>query len=270
MDGIREILNQGWIGTVIGFFGIVIGVILAYFFRPRARIAAQINTLQLLGRNSVLPTDIEFLFRGNNVPNVTMSRIAIWNKGNTTIRGDQIVGSDPLCIITSDESTILDTIILTRTRQVNAFACIAQQQKRNQVECRFDYLEPDDGALIQLIHTGNDKVEIKGSLRGIPKGVSVVGNPYKEKQQEQTRLSPRGSRRLALVFIVSGMLLIGYGTVVPLSNPEKGSEILDVGLALMLVGLIIFGAMRRMPPAQLSTEITSNESKRSFWSRWTK
>ncbi len=268
LDDIKHILNQNWIGTMVGFVGIVVGLIVAYSFKARSRIATQINTLQIVGHNSVLPKDIEFLFRGNKVPNVTMSRIAIWNMGNTIIKGDQIVDSDPLRIITSDDSTILDVQILARTRQVNAFVCIAEQQKCNEVECRFDYLDPDDGALIQLIHTGNDKVEVRGTLRGIPKGVSVVGNPYKDTEPQQPKLSPRSSKILALVFIAGGVLLTIYAKVASPSHPEIGSGVLFASLTLMLVGIIIYWAMGRMPPGQLTTQITSNGTRAYFWQRW--
>jgi len=123
----KEILNESWIGTVIGIVGIVIGVILAYSFKPRSRLAAQTNTLGLLGPNAVLPTEIEFLFRGTKVSNVAMSRIAIWNIGNTTIKGDQIVGGDPLRIVTSEGSSVLETTIRHCTRQVNGVSCALRQ-----------------------------------------------------------------------------------------------------------------------------------------------
>ena len=135
MDEIIKFLNQNWIGTLIGIGGIFIGI-LGYWARPRSRLAAQTNTLQLVGPNAVLPSQIEFLFRGDKVPNVTMSKIAIWNSGNTTVKGDQIVSSDPLRIVTSTGSNILEAIIENRTRQVNDFSCVVRRSATNEVECR--------------------------------------------------------------------------------------------------------------------------------------
>jgi hypothetical protein len=203
----KDILNQNWIGTAVGIIGIVSGLVLAYSFRPRSRLAAQTNTLELAGSNAVLPNEIEFLFRGNTVPNVTMSRIAIWNIGNTTIKGDQIVNSDPLRIVTSDGSNVLEATIRNRTRQVNGISCLLRQGTSNEVECRFDYLDPSDGALIQLIHTGSDEIKVLGTLRGIPKGVLMRSVP-KQKPQIQSQLSPNAVKLIALVFIFVGICLL--------------------------------------------------------------
>lgn len=184
MEHIKDILNPNWIGVIIGLIGIIVGVILAFSFRPRPRLATQVTTLQLVqGPDSVLRNQIEFLFRGEKVPKVTMSRVAIWNCGNRLIRGDQIVSSDPLRIVTSEGSNILEVTVFTRTREVNDISCVLRQDKSNEAECRFDYLDSGD-AVIQLIHTGDDKVMVTGTLRGIPKQIMVVGVSKNEKGEQ--------------------------------------------------------------------------------------
>src|SRR5262245_6738960 len=98
MTQVMEFFNQNWIGAVIGLVGIFIGIIgtvlVGYVFSPRSRLAARINTLQIVGPNAALPEELEFVYKGVKVPKVTLSRIAIWNIGNTTLRGDQIVSTD--------------------------------------------------------------------------------------------------------------------------------------------------------------------------------
>ena len=168
MDNLKELLSKAWLSGLFGLFGGLIGVVGIVLFvatRSRSRIAAQINSLELVGGNSVLPDEIEFLFRGTKVPKVTLSRIAVWNSGNQTLTGDQIVDGDPLRIVTSEGSEILEASILKRTRQVNEFSCVRVNDVPNGAFCRFDYLDPQDGALIQIIHTGTDKVQVVGTLR---------------------------------------------------------------------------------------------------------
>ena len=172
-------MNQGWVGSALGVIGIVSAIIMAFLFRSRSRIRAQVNSLQLLGHNHVLPKELEFVFKGTRVPNVTLSHVAIWNMGNTTLRRDQIVASDPLRIVTSAGSTVLEVTILQRTRDVNDFSCAVRLTATNEVECGFDYLDPRDGVLVRLIHTGDEKVRVVGTLRGVPKGVWVSGVPKK-------------------------------------------------------------------------------------------
>src|SRR5437899_7871007 len=123
MQEIKDLFNQPCVGTIIGISGVLIGIVLWYASKSRSRLAAQANTLQLAGPNAVFPDELEFLFKGSKVPNVTMSRVAIWNIGNTTLKGDQITTSDPLRIITSDGSVVLEATIRDSTRKVNDFSC---------------------------------------------------------------------------------------------------------------------------------------------------
>ena len=74
VDELRQLLSQNWVATAIGLLSVVVTIVVgvAYSFKPRPRMTTQINTLELLGRDAALPTDIEFLFKGNKVPKVAM------------------------------------------------------------------------------------------------------------------------------------------------------------------------------------------------------
>lgn len=143
MTQIFDTLNQN--GAVIGLAGIFIGilatVLVAYIFSSSARQAAQVNSPQIVGHNALMPPELEFVYRGTRVPKVTLSRVAIWNIGNMTSRGDQIFSVDPLRIATSDTSQVLEITILNRTRNVNGFSC-GPGSRENEINCSFDYLDP--------------------------------------------------------------------------------------------------------------------------------
>jgi hypothetical protein len=264
VNELKELLNQNWIGTLIGIAGIVIGVILWFSSRTRSRLAAQTNTLELVGPNAVLPTEIEFLFRGAKVSNVAMSRIAIWNIGNTTIKGDQIVGSDPVRIVTSEGSSILETTIRQCTRQVNGVSCVLRQGTTNEVEYRFDYLDPGDGALIQLIHTGSDIVKVLGTLRGVPKGI-LVGSVPKPKRQGERQLSAFGIKVMGVAFVCLGLALVALAIIGVAPSGKSSLPLAPIGALVILSGLGIFFTVRYMPPGRLSTQMTTNEPKKSVW-----
>jgi hypothetical protein len=253
INAIKDFLNQNWLGTAIGLIGIIIGVVVAYAYKARPRLAARKNTLELVGANAVLPDEIEFLFRGNKVPKVTMSRVAIWNIGNTTVHGGQIVASDPLRIITSAESTILDATIRQRTRSVNDFSCVLRQGTTNEIECRFDYLDPGDGALIQVIHTGDDELKILGTMREVPKGILLLGNKPKPKPQKEAPLTPLMAKLLATIFLIIGLaaLALSFAEVLP---PEFGRA---AGIVFTVAGLILLLAVRYIPPTGLSTDMNA-------------
>jgi hypothetical protein len=265
MKDISQLLNQAWIGTIVGILGFlvgIIGLILWYASKSRSRLAAQANSLELVGPNAVFPSDLEFLFKGQKVLNVTLSRIAIWNVGNTTLKGDQITTSDPLRIITNDGSNILEATIRACTRQVNGFTCTSRAVS-NEIVCQFDYLDPGDGALIQIIHTGNDDIKVLGTLRGVPKGILKVASTPKKKPEFQPQLSPFAARLLALLFLISGVALSVAtlaGWIVPSNDTRRGASWF-VWLPLIAVGIGFLWAGRYIPPSQLSPQMTADSKK---------
>jgi hypothetical protein len=267
VNELKEILNQNWIGTLIGIIGIGIGLIIAYVFKSRPRLAAQTNTFTLVGPNAVLPPEIEFLFRGVKVSNVAMSRIAIWNVGNTTIKGDQIVSSDPLRIITSEKSNILETTVQRCTRPVNGACCALREGTTNEAECRFDYFDPGDGVLIQLIHTGSDDVKVSGTLRGIPKGVLISSVPKKKPTPEfQRQITPTGLRLLAVLFLCFSIALFVAAGTGHIDPPSSWPIVVLFGILIVVFSIGMFFSSRVLPPSQLSTQITSNEPPKKVWS----
>jgi hypothetical protein len=266
MNQFKEILNQNWIGTLIGILGFlvgIIGIILWYASKSRSRLAAQANSLELVGPNAAFPSDLEFLFKGHKVPNVTLSRIPIWNIGNTTVKGDQITSSDPLRIITSAGSTILEATIRAYTRQVNGFTCTSRPVS-NEIACQFDYLDPGDGALIQIIHTGNDELKVVGTLRAVPKGIlKVASTPKKKPQSPQTQLSPFAARLLALLLLIGGVGLMVASLTgwIVFSDDPRRAVAWFVWTPLIAGGIVFLWAGRYMPPSQLSTQITADSNK---------
>lgn len=271
MDNLKELLSKAWLNGLFGLFGGLIGVVGIVLFvatRTRSRIAAQINSLELVGGNSVLPDEIEFLFRGTKVPKVTLSRIAVWNSGNQTLTGDQIVDGDPLLIVTSEGSEILEASILKSTRQVNEFSCARVTDVPNEAYCRFDYLDPQDGALIQIIHTGTDKVQVVGTLRGIRKRILVKSLSRKD---EAKKPDPAAGSRFVGQVIGIVVFLLGFGfllvTLLSTSSDPRGTKAgLLIGSVFMSMGILTYWLSGFMPPKVLGTQITTIDPKKPFLS----
>jgi len=137
----------------------------------------------------------------------------------------------------------------------------------NEIEFQFDYLDPADGALIQVIHTGSDDVKILGTLRGVPKGV-LIGSVPKQKSKKpeiQRQLTPIAARLIALIFLC---LSIGIFISTAMGNTEPFNEQLLVvllGVGAFVTALGFFFGSRVLPPSQLSTQMTSNEPPKKAW-----
>src|SRR6266446_37633 len=170
-------LNQGWVGTFIAVMGIGVAYALYRKSRVSSRPAYQMRALRLLGLdNRVLPDEIQILFKGKSVPRVTRTYMVFWNAGTATLRGTDLVADDPLCIQLAGEGEILTAAIARATRPVNKFAVLICEDALGKALIQFDYLDPQDGAVVEVLHTSSERnPTICGTIRGVPEGVQSWG-----------------------------------------------------------------------------------------------
>jgi hypothetical protein len=274
-----HLLNQNWVSLLVSLLATILG---AYWAKARSRLSTQVNTLSLIGQNPVFPAEIGFTFKGVAVPTVTLTRVAIWNAGNTTIRGEQIVNRDRLRVVTSAGSSVLDAVVLGHTRSVNDVSCSIDPGAANQVNCTFDYLDYDDGALLQIVHTGTDHVEVTGTLRGIPKGLRRVGIPKKKAPPapSQTAMTRNTATTVGMLLLFIGIWIAYRAAIGPPLGPWPQTAQLDpdaaptrtegvvLGVIAGALGCLCLWSRSRIPPSILSTEFRSEFTKKSSWMFW--
>jgi hypothetical protein len=166
-----------WIGPSIGLMGILIGYMLNRRSRIGPRLVYQRGGLRLLGSASpALPEEVEIYFKNHKVPLLTRSYVVLWNSGTQMIRSSDIVSDDPIRINVSQESQVLQFHVITSTRPVIKFQVRSQPCLSNSILCEFDYLDPGDGATIEILHTDKESYpSILGTIRGMPRGLRDWG-----------------------------------------------------------------------------------------------
>lgn len=171
-----DLINQGWIGSLIGFLGILVGIVLYMKSKTRPRPACLIKSIRLIGKDyQELPSEVKILFNNNEVPRLTSTKIWLWNCGKETLRGSQVVDDDPLRCVFNPDDKILSAHIAAATRKVNKFSIILHPDKRNEALLNFDFLDPNDGVRVELLHTSKNLYPaVIGTIRGIPKGLIQV------------------------------------------------------------------------------------------------
>lgn len=98
---------------------------------------------------------------------IILSKIAIWNKGNKTLNKDDISKRTGLSIKKSnEEGKILDSFITYQTKTANAAHLINLDE--NTIGLGFEYLDQNDGIVIEVLHTGEegDYLELVGDIKG--------------------------------------------------------------------------------------------------------
>jgi hypothetical protein len=194
---------------------------------------------------------------GSPVKALTVTKIAFWNAGTETINRQDVVKGNPLSLRAKSGVVILSVSILERTMTFNKLEC-GLNRERTEATITFDYLDHNDGVLIQIFHsgTGNDDIQLEGTIKGA-RSIQrrSLGTPPSKKQP---------SRRLAIPVVFSIWVLLavlGYMTINPPQFQPKtgGITLLDgiqIGL-LSILGLfvsvaVVYGLYVTAVPKRLS------------------
>ncbi|MBU4628269.1 hypothetical protein HRJ41_12270 [Pseudomonas sp. BF61] len=273
-QNILSFLSPGWVGSLIGLLGLLSVPVVYLMARKRTSLAFAYAGDHLLGSSSnALPRGISVQYNGNNIPRLTRSVIALWNNGENTLSGSDIVGADPLRFEVGSDGAILSVTLLQLTRPVNGVhLATPPAHAPNEAYFGFNFLDKGDGVVIEILHTSeNRQPTIKGTLKGMPKGPKSFGRiirsgPISKNNNIKRNVMSRGFSRVtsyAIVWlpIVAGMSAIatsGIFTDPPIipASPPKSDPIFYIGLGAtyILMGLFMANKHRRRYPKQLHVE----------------
>lgn len=164
---------------IIGVAGIIIGAYLYFKAKREKRPCYICVTYPLIeGMVGALP-EIRVLYGDKSVERVTVSRFYFWNAGKETIRKTDITPAAPLSIRLAVEGEILDAQIIHQTEP--ACMCrlgekVISPESPTLLPISFDYLDHNDGLIIQIVHNGpsNIKTSMSGKIIGAKKIDAVM------------------------------------------------------------------------------------------------
>jgi hypothetical protein len=154
----------GW----LGISGTAIAIFLAFVFYRRSkrfkRPAYVVTTWNLIQDYSAKLQGLKIEFKGKSLASISVSKIVVWNDGNETIHGSDIAQADPLRVVVTG-ADLVDVIVLMTTHVANQFKITPIG---NDVSIVFDYLDRNQGGILQLVHTGksSENIAVRGSIKG--------------------------------------------------------------------------------------------------------
>jgi hypothetical protein len=254
MEALRAFFSQNWVGIL----GILAGLLIALYFYRASRIGPrpsyQLKALRLIAKEQrALPEEVEIFFKGISVPRLTKTHIIFWNSGRAMLDGKQIVDTDPLRLEFGKDAQVLRAHIAKPTNKTNKFEIKINDKSPNEVFCSFDYLNVGDGAVIELLHTDEERYpKVTGTIRGVPKGILNWG---------RFRTSGKGLRIAMVAMLIMGVAIILAGLFVP--DFRKSSTSVQplpmlvpviVGLSYIAFPLFTLWTTRRRFPKSLTIE----------------
>lgn len=245
--------NQPGIVSIVGALGLIltcVGLIALARSRRGKRISCYISSRVLIGvKHTELPSEVTISFEQRPVNTLTSTNVFIWNSGVTTIQKQDVVEADPLCIKFHDGEILLAEIV-RNTREVNGFKATYGPENPSVVEFSFDFLDTRDGATMEILHTSTELYpEVTGTVRGLPKGISVI------KPGSIPGHFIRFMNTIIMSFVlpvagVLGSLMILASIVIPASVLRTIFEIEGEGSVLWnRIGAAIVGIVYALPTA---------------------
>jgi hypothetical protein len=147
--------------TWLGLAGTLIGILLAFILARRAarpRPAYRLYTASILQADDRLSKQgIAILYRDQTVRRLTKTTIVFWNAGSSALKAEDVRSEYPLGWSFPLPTSVLGVRVLATTREANHLEAYKSATDSNVVLCRFEYLNKNDGALIEVLHTGDKR-----------------------------------------------------------------------------------------------------------------
>jgi hypothetical protein len=167
-------MNNEWVIAILFF---VIGLIPAYYFYKISIKAKEpvysIKSNNLISGSASTLDNLNISYKKRKVKNLTVSKILIYNRGAETIHRQDIATINPIKI-SSETCTILDASVLQVNNSANVFKVILEKGSQN-IFIDFDYLDKNQGAVIQVVHTGfaSENIGLYGDIKGVQKPIQI-------------------------------------------------------------------------------------------------
>lgn len=166
--------------SLISVFGIFFSIYTWIANKEKKQISYMINTYEIVRAGKNVIPEFEISYRGKIIDDLTVTRFAIWNSGNRLLNSNDIVDTRPLSITSNDDGPdILDASIIKRSEESNKF--IVDKKNSHCAELKFDYMDKQEGIIVQILHTGSAKdislsTLIKGGkkLKNVEKQTTVI------------------------------------------------------------------------------------------------
>lgn len=262
MPGIDEalrVLGLGWISGLLGIGGLIFGYVSYVRSRRRTKMAYVHLGEHLLGSTAdSLPPLIDVLYDGIAIPRLTKTLVIIWNNGENTIDGADIVPKDPLRLQVGADGEILSVSLLKTSRAVTDIRiAYAESTEANEALLEFDFLDANDGVVVEILHTSTDRQpRISGTVRGLPTGFTNLGQFTRPKPQKKIRkdLTSKVAFAIALVSVTAtGFLTAIFNNQLSIDDIPARLSSASSAIIGALVGFIgmwainAFASRRRYP-----------------------
>ena len=165
---IQFIANNPWIVAFASLLGIASFFLSIYFYvssLKTKKTAYFMLSVTIVSDLKDKASSLIISYLGKEIDCLTITRILFINKGNELIDGSDLKTTDPLRIALKTGLEVFDSKVLYPGKKANEFKI---QRHGLDIHIEFDYLDQNQGGIIQIVHTGRaEDLAIDGTIKGI-------------------------------------------------------------------------------------------------------
>ncbi|MEO6001658.1 MAG: hypothetical protein ABIZ04_17020 [Opitutus sp.] len=244
MPTLQQIVTNPWVqfaSIVFGLLGVAYAVVIEK--RKTRKISVSKRSFNLVRKHRSAKASLSVKFQGRDVEDLTVTKISIWNSGTDPVRSSDFPEKDQLRI--DSKTTILESEII-QTSHPSCDCGLGQLAAHEQI-LTFTYLNPNEGMVVEVIHSGEETRSLNVRGRFIGKGKiidknltfsGVFGAKFSRKKRIQFAL-------FSIVLGAAGVFLppltVLFGPISPSNRPTfvvvTYSFMLGAGLLYMYLGM---------------------------------
>lgn len=143
-----------WLGVISIAIGLIIFLLQRRTKKPRYSTKSSV----IAADSRSATRGLEVSFRGKKLTRICITKVVIWNSGNTAIRKEDIPTNRPVRVTAKDGAEILDAEVLQMNNLSSYVKC---DFASGAATIHFDFLSPQNGFVLNIVHTGKTGSDLK-------------------------------------------------------------------------------------------------------------
>lgn len=192
----------GVVSLLIGLIGIALAIYFHNAAQENRELCFYVNPTKTNIVKSGQTSGLSISFKGKTITSdVTAIQVVIWNRGEKSIRGNNIL--KPI-VLDTNSVPVLEAKVTKESREgIVGTKLDTSDSEEGKIGISWDIIEEDDGCIVQLICSGGieTNVGLEGIIEGQKRLTSISSIPRKSKRDYISSL---------LTFLTSGCIMIGF------------------------------------------------------------
>ncbi len=224
-------MDTGTVSIILGVLLFGVSTILAFRLVRRKRPKWAYKTTNIIGLGTGAPHELKLTYNGKPVREVYRTTFIIFNKGKEPIRENDITA--PITLYLEGGELLNEPAIKRTSNSEVKFS--AKKSGNNIIELGFKYLDHNDGAVFEVLHTSVKHIDCEANIIGAK--LAYMGE-FKD-------VFPKIINKNIIIGVVLGILSISYLVTISIgeftidANIIEASVMITVPSAMILAGILV-------------------------------